>query len=53
MIVHKQTQIRVDRSFNRLFSSVPFSILLWLTPNDFTRQWEIDLLANKGLNQYK
>ena len=26
--------------FNPLMASVAFSILLWLTPDDFTRQWE-------------
>ena len=29
--------------FNPLFGSVAFSILLWLTPDDFTRQWETSL----------
>ena len=26
--------------YNPLVASVAFSILLWLTPDDFTRQWE-------------
>ena len=30
----------MTRLFNLLVANVAFSILLWLTPDDFTRQWE-------------
>ena len=33
--------IRWEHDFNHLVAGVAFSILLWLTPDDFTRQWEI------------
>ena len=31
---------KVASYFNPLMASVAFSILLWLTPDDFTSQWE-------------
>ena len=33
-----------DMQFNPLVASVAFSTLLWLTPDDFIRQWETSWL---------